>query len=172
MAVGGKHGLGQAAEVLGVNKEMGSHIVGLHGTRYTSQSALLQAGYLVVYCSGESRGDGQGKKGQGRVGQAFRTNIACAEVRPPGFFSVSLLKVTRELCGRSLAVIFVVEYAPTDTQAVGKKYVLWTALERLVKKVPKHGQLFVLILGAYDRDTLNDYGVRVFYFIPIMGLHC
>ena len=39
---------------------------------------------------------------------------------------------------------FVVGYAPTDTQSVGKKNAFWTALERVVKEVPEHEQLFVL----------------------------
>ena len=74
---------------------------------------------------------------------------------------------------------FVVGYAPTDTQSVGKKHALWTARERVVKEVPEHEQLFVLmdanartgrrgggklgseeckVLGAYGRDILNDNG--------------
>ena len=40
---------------------------------------------------------------------------------------------------------FVVAYAPTDTQSVGKKHIFWTALERVVKEVPEHEQLFVLM---------------------------
>ena len=57
-----------------------------------------------------------------------------------------LLEVTLELCGQARAVTFVVGYAPTDTQSVGKKEAFWTALERVVvKKVPEHEQLFVLI---------------------------
>ena len=40
---------------------------------------------------------------------------------------------------------FVVGYAPTDTQCVGKKNAFWTALERVVKVVPEHEQLFVLM---------------------------
>ena len=72
---------------------------------------------------------------------------------------------------------FVVGYAPTDTQYVGKKHAFWTALDRVVKNVPEHEQLFALmdakartdrrgggklgieeskILGAYGRYTLND----------------
>ena len=31
---------------------------------------------------------------------------------------------------------FVVGYAPTDTQAVGKKHALWTALDGVMKEVP------------------------------------
>ena len=64
MVVNGKHGVGRAAEVLHVYQEMGCDIIGLQETRHSGQSALLQAGY-VVYCSGESGGDGEGKKGQG-----------------------------------------------------------------------------------------------------------
>ena len=157
MAVDGKHDLGQAAEVLGLNRGMGSHIVGLQENKHTSQSALLQAGY-VVHCSGESRGDGEVKKGQSGVGLAFRTIISRAvKVRPTRFFSVSLLKVTREFCGRSLVVIFVVEYAPTDAQAVGEKGDLRIALEKLVKKVPKHGLLFVL-MNANARTSRTGGG--------------
>ena len=75
--------------------------------------------------------------------------------------------------------------APTDTQSVGKKNAFWTALERVVKEVPEHEQLFVLMdanartgrrgggklgseeckgLGAYGRGNLNDNGERLFSF--------
>ena len=80
---------------------------------------------------------------------------------------------------------FVVGYTPTDTQSVGKKNAFWTALERVVKEVPEHEQLFVLmdadertgrrgggklgseeckVFGAYGRDTLNDNGERLLSF--------
>ena len=74
---------------------------------------------------------------------------------------------------------FVVGYAPTDTQSVGKKNAFWTALERVVKEVLGHEQFFVLmdanvrtgwrgggklgseeceVFGAYGRDILDDNG--------------
>ena len=84
MAVDVKHGVGRAAEVLDVYQEMGCDIIGLQETRRSGQSALIQAGY-VVYCSGESGGDGEGKKGQGGVGLAVRESISRAEARPPEF---------------------------------------------------------------------------------------
>ena len=134
MAVDGKHSVGRAAEVLDVYQEMGCDIIGLQETRRSGQSALLQAGY-VVYCSGESGGDGEGKKGQGGLGLAVRKSISRAEARPPECISGRLLKVTLELCGRARAVTFVVGYAPTDTQSLRKKNAFWTALERVVKEV-------------------------------------
>ena len=51
-------------------------IIDLQETRRSGQSALLQGGY-ADYCSDESVGDGQGKKGQGEVGLAVR------EIRVP-----------------------------------------------------------------------------------------
>ena len=69
MAVDGKRSVGRAAEVLDVYQGMGCDITGLQETLRGGQSALLQAG-CVVHCSGESGGDGKGKKGQGRVGLA------------------------------------------------------------------------------------------------------
>ena len=183
MVVDGKHGVGRAAEVLDVYQEMGCDIIGLQETRRSGQSALLQAGYAVC-CSGESGGDGEGKKGQGGVGLAVRKSISRAKARPPEFISDRLLKVTLELCGRARAVTFVVGYAPTDTQSVGER-TLSGALERVVKEVPEHEQLFVLmdanartgqrgggklrseeckVLGAYDRDNLNVNGERLLSF--------
>ena len=66
---------------------------------------------------------------------------------------------------------FVVGYAPTDTQAVGKQHAFWTALGRVVKEVPGHGQLFVLMdanaptgrrgggrLGSEECKVLGAYG--------------
>ena len=184
MAVDRKHGVGRAAEVLDVYQEMGCDIIGLQETRRSGQSALLQAGY-VVYCSGESGGEGEGKKGHGGVGLAVRKSISRAEARPPEFISDRLLKVTLELCGRARAVTFVVGYAPTDTQSIGKKNTFWTALERVVKEVPEHEQFFVLVdanartgrrgggklgsevckfLCAYGRGTPNDNGERLLSF--------
>ena len=184
MAVDGKHGVGRAAEVLDVYQEMGCDIIGLQETNRSGQSALLQAGY-VVYCSGESGGDGEGKKGQGGVGLAVCKSIYRAETQPPEFISDRVLKVTLELCGRARAVTSVMGYAPTDTRYVGEKEAFWTALERFVKEVSEHEQLCVLmdanartglrgggklgseeckVLGAYGRDNLNDNGELLFPF--------
>ena len=184
MAVDEKHGVGRAVEVLDVYQEMGCDIISLQETRRSGQSALLQAG-CIVYCSGESGDDREGRKSQGGVGLAVRKSVSRAEARPPEFISGRLLKVTLELCGQARAVTFVVGYAPTDTQSVGKKYAFWTALERVVKEVPEHEQLFVLmdanartgrrgggklgseecnVLGAYGRDSLNDNGERLLSF--------
>ena len=169
---------------------MGCDIIGLQETRRSGQSALLHAGY-VVHCSGESGGDGEVKKGQGGAELAVRKSIFRAEARPPEFISDRLLKATLELCGRARAVTFIVGYAPIDTQSVGKKHAFWTALERVVKEVPEHEQLFVLmdanahtggrgggklgseeckVLGAYGRDTLNDSGELLLSFSADHGL--
>ena len=82
MAADGKHGVGQAAEIIGVYQEMGYANVGLQKTRRSGQSALLlQARYYVAYCSGESGGDGEGNKSHGGLGLAVRKSISCAEAR-------------------------------------------------------------------------------------------
>ena len=81
--------------------------------------------------------------------------------------------------------MFGVGCVPTYNQSVGKRYDFWTALERVVKEVPDHEQLFVLmdanartgrrgggklgseeykVLGAYGRDMLNDNGERLLSF--------
>ena len=60
------------------------------------------------------------------------------------FISDRLIKVTLELCDRARSVPFVVAYAPTKTQIASKKHSFWTALDRVVKEVPGHQQLFVL----------------------------
>ena len=94
---------------------------------------------------------------------------------------------TLELCGRARAVTFVAGYAPTDTQSIGKNHACRTILERVVKEVPEHEQLFVLmeanartgweeggklgseecnVLGAYGGDILSDNGERLLSFSP------
>ena len=93
VAVNGKHGVGRVGEVLGVYQEMDCDTIGLQETRRSGQSALLQAGY-IVYCRGESGGDGEGKKGQGGIGLAVCMSISRAEARSPEFISGRLLKVT------------------------------------------------------------------------------
>ena len=91
MGVNGKHGVGRTAEVLDVYQEMGCDIIGRQETRRSGRSALLRAGY-VIYCSGESGGDGEGKKGQGGVGLAVRKSISRAEAQRPEFISDRLLR--------------------------------------------------------------------------------
>ena len=113
------HGVSRAAEVLHVYEEMGCDIIGLQEMRRSGRSALVQTGY-DFYCSDESGGDGEGKKGQGGVGLAVRKSISRAEARPPESISDRLLKVTLKLCGQARAMMFVVGYAPTDTQSIGK----------------------------------------------------
>ena len=177
MAVDGKHGVGRALDVLSVYDRLGCDVIGLQETRRSGHSAFSQAGYLV-YCSGEYGDENGGKKGQGGVGLAVRTSITRA-ARPPEFFSDRLLKATLELRDRAEAVAFFVAYAPTETYNASIKHAIWTTLDRAVKEVPRHEQLFVLmdtnvrtgrrekggvvrkvnkILGAYGRDALNDNG--------------
>ena len=81
--------------------------------------------------------------------------------------------------------MFVVAYAQTETQNPSNKHAFWTSLDGAVKEVPKHETLFVSmdanartgrrekgqvgsndskLLGAYDRDTLNDNGKLLLSF--------
>ena len=78
-----------------------------------------------------------------------------------------------------------VAYASTETQNASNKHAFWTTLDRAVKEVLRHEQLFVLmdanartgrrekggvgskddkILGAHGRDTLNDNGELLLSF--------
>ena len=140
----------------------------------------------MVYCSGACGDKGGGKKGQVGVGLAIRESITRAVVRPPEFINERLLKVTLKLHGRASAVSFVVAYGPTEcTREGSKKRAFWAALDRAVKEVPKHEQLFVLMdanartgrrgsgktgnehcvaLGTYGRDTRNDNGELLLSF--------
>ena len=52
---------------------------------------------------------------------------------------------------------FLVGYAPTDTQSVGKKLAFWTTLERIIKGVPEYEQLFVF-MGANVRTGRKGGG--------------
>ena len=81
MAVDGKHGVGQALDVLSVYDRLGCDVIDLQETRRSGHSAFSQAGYLV-YCSDEYGDKNGGKKGQGGVGVAVRTSITRA-ARPP-----------------------------------------------------------------------------------------
>ena len=183
MAVDGKHGVGRALDVLSVYDRLGCDVIGLQKTRRSGHYAFSQAGYLV-YCSDECGDENGWKKGQGGVGLAVRTSITRA-ARPPEFISDRLLKVTLELRGRAKAVTFFVAYAPTETHDARKKHAFWTTLDRAVKDVPRHEQLFVLvdanartgrrekggvgskdnkIRGAYGRDILNYNGELLLSF--------
>ena len=115
----------------------------------------------------------------------MRTSITLA-ARLPEFISHRLLNVTLELRGRAKTVTLFVAYASTETHDTSNKHTSWTTLDRAVKELPRHEQLFVLmdanartgrrkkrgvgrkdnkILGAYDgRDTLNDNGELLLSF--------
>ena len=145
MAVDGKHGVGRAAEVLSEYEERDCDIIGLQETRRSGQSALVEAGY-VVYCSGEGGGEGGGKKGQGGIGLAIRRDIIRAQKHSPEFISDRLLKVTLKLCGRARELSRLLLRMPQQTlKTASKKHYFWTALDRVVKEVPGHEQLFVLM---------------------------
>ncbi|CAN0406305.1 unnamed protein product, partial [Ascophyllum nodosum] len=130
-----------------------------------------------------------GKKGQGGVGLVVCKSISRAEVRSTELISDKLLKVTLGLCGRARTVTFIVGYSPTDIKAIGKNNTFWRALDRVVKEVPEHKQLFVLMdpnartgrkgggrlgndFGVRDinRYTLNDNGKRLVSFSANDGL--
>ena len=183
MVVDGKHGVGRALDVLSVYDRLGCDVIGLQETRRSGHSAFSRAGYLV-YCSGECGDENGEKKGQSGVGLAMRTSITRA-ARPPGCISDRLLNVTLELRGRAKAVTFFVAYAPIEIHDASKENAFWTTLDRAVKDVPIHEQLFMLmdanartgrrekggvrskddkILGAYGRDTLNDIGELLLSF--------
>ena len=168
------------------------------GTRRNGQSALLQAGYiLIVCCSGESRGDGVGEKGQDGGRLVVRKSIFRAEVRSPEFISDRLqLKVTLELGGRARAVMFVVVYVPTYTKMLlGKVSFLDSPGEG--SSGSARARTCILVNGrqhAHGRDGGEKEGFEVrnvklsaptaerlstimvsdsFNFLPItIGLHC
>ena len=126
-----------------------------------------------MYCSGECGDENGGEKGQGGVGLALMISITRA-ARPPEFISDRFLKVTLELRGRAKVVTFFVAYAPTETQNARYKHAFWTTLDRAVKEVPRHEQLFVLMdanarigrrekggVGSKDNTILGAYGVEI-----------
>ena len=158
MAVDGKHGVGRAPDILNVYDWLGCDVIGLQETRRGGHSVFSQAGYLV-YCSGESGDKNGGKKGQGGVGLAVSTSITCAAC-PPEFISDPLLKVTLELRGRAKAVTFFVGYAPTETHNASNKHAFWTTLDRAVKEVPRHEQLFMLMDDNARTGRREKGGVR------------
>ena len=151
---------------------------------HRTPSCSTGIGFLQVTHTPRSLSGLDGKTRQGEVGLAVRTSITRA-ARPPEFISDRLLKVTLGLRGRAKAVAFFVAYAPTETHDASKKHAFWTTLDRAVKDVPRHEQLFVLmdanartgrrekggvgskdnkILGAFGRDILNDNGELLLSF--------
>ena len=169
MAVDGTHGAGRALDVLSVYDRLRCDVVGLQETRRSGHSAFSQAGYFV-YCSGECGDENGWKKGQDGVGLAVRTSITCA-ARSPEFISDCLLNVTLELRGRAKTVTVFVAYAPTETHNTSHKHTSWTTLDRAVKELPRHEQLFVLMdanartgrrkkrgVGRKDNKILGAYG--------------
>ena len=171
---------------------MDCDIVGLQETRRSGQSALLQTGYAVDW-SGASEGDWGGKKDQGGVGLALCKSIFGPEVRSPEFISDRLLKVNvwRSSDCDVVRSWICTNRHPTDTQVVGKKHAFWTALDKVVKEVPEHEHLLVLmiankgsgrtgggrlgseeckVLGAYERGIFNDNSERLLPFSANHGL--
>ena len=162
------HGVGRAQDVLSAYDRLGCGLISLQETRRSGHLAFSQAGYLV-YCNGECGGENGGKKGQDGMGLAVRTFITRA-ARPPEFTSDRLLKVILELRGRAKAVMFIVAYAPTETQNASDKHAFWTSSDRAMEEVPKHEQLFMLMdanartgrrekgqVGSKDRKILGAY---------------
>ena len=90
MAVDGTHGVGRALEVLSVYNDLSCDVIGLQETRRAGQTILREAKF-VVYCSGESGGDGENKDQEG-VRLAVRTQIIRAAARPPKFHQRSFVK--------------------------------------------------------------------------------
>ena len=80
-------------------------------------------------------------------------------VSPPDFTSDHLLKVTFELLGQSKSVTFTVADAPTEIQNASNKHAFWTALDRVVEEVPKHEQLFILIVANARTERKGKGGV-------------
>ena len=112
-------------------------------------------------------------------------------MRVPEIISDRLIQLTLGMCPGARTVTSVVEYVPTDTQAVREKHAFWTDLDRVIKEVPGHEQWFVLldanartgrkagrrfgskeckVLRFYGRDTFNDNGERVLSFSADHGL--
>ena len=69
---------------------------------------------------------------------------------------------------------FVVGYALTNIQSVGEKHAFWKDLERVVKEVPEHGKLFVL-MDANARTGIREgesWGMRsVKFSVPTAEIH-
>ena len=117
-------------------------------------------------------------------------SISSAEERSPKFIGDRLLKVALGVCGRVRALTFVLAYASSDTQAVGKSAFLDSskkgaddsARERVAVRVNgchyargkderrRLGSEECKVLGAYGRDMLNDNGERLLSFSVNHGL--
>ena len=183
MAVDGKHGVGRAAETSTCTKNWAATLSVCRKRDVAASLPFFKLGMLFT-AAVSSEATGKGRRARWSW-TGFCKSISRAEARSPEFISDRLLKMTLELCGRARAVTFVVGYAPTDTQSIGKNNAFWTALEGVVKEVPKHKLLFVLmdanartgrrgggkpgseeckVVGAYGRDTLNDNGKRLLSF--------
>ena len=172
MAVDGNHGIGRALDVLSVYERLGFDAISLQETRRSGHSASAR---LATWCTAAVNAV---------------TKTSCEDFHhgccsPTGVISDRLLKVALELRGRAKAVTFFVAYAPTETHNASNKHAFWTTLDRAVKEVLRHKQLFVLmdanartgrrekggvgstdnkILGVYGQDILNDNGKLPLYF--------
>lgn len=140
---------------------------------------MVKDGY-TVYCRSEIGGKNQGK-GQGGVGLAMKQTLDTqTTARLPNFISEFLCKVTLNVRGQAKAMSFVVANASTETTYVARKNKVcctgrtfsltiirfdgwgWGWGCQRIHRVER-GEEGVRskdkrVLGAYDRDTLNDNG--------------
>ena len=131
-----------------------------------------------MFYSGSTQG------GQHGVALAVKESICKTSKFTREDVNERLMSMRFEMSGQHQAVNFVVRYAPTEPSDSGKKRAFWHRLDSLVQRIPTKEALFVLmdanartglkierertdddgVLGAYERDELNNNGKRLLNF--------
>ena len=122
------------------------------------------------------------KKWNHRVGLTVRESIVAGMDKGDvavECISARLMKVRIQLKRKSNGLSFIVGYAPTLDKSTSEKHYFWSSRDEVVKGVHNRGYLLVLmdanarkgmrgigrtdskVLGAYERDELNDNGERL-----------
>ena len=176
-AVNGANGIGHIDTLLRPCAAKGCDVIGLQEAKKDGTSEIVASGYRVFF-SGDCSGV-KGRKEQHGVGLAIKEEIV-KKVGEDGItiecISARLLKARISI--KSNFVTFVVVYTPTEEAPEGQKAKYMAALNCTIASVPAREYVFILtdanvrtgkrgegggeadskVLGANDRDMLNENG--------------
>ena len=176
-AVNGVNGIGHIDTLLRACAAKGCDVIGLQETKRDGTSEISASGSRI-FSSGDCSGV-KGKKGQHGVGLAIKENI----VKKAGEDDITIECISARLLKARISikshfVTFMVAYAPTEGAPEGQKAKYMEALNCTVASVHAREYALVLtdanartgkrgegggetdskVLGAYDRDKLNENG--------------
>ena len=177
-AINGVNDIGHINTLLRTCAAKGCDVIGLQETKRDGTTSEISASGYCVFFSGDCS-IVKGRKGQHGVGLAIKEEI----VKKAGEDGITIECISARLLKAQISiksnfVMFVLTCAPTEEAPEGQKTRYMAALNCTVASVPAREYAFVLtdanartgkkgkgrgeadnkLLGAYDRDKLNENG--------------